>query len=183
MVLNVWYACAFHCYNGKQISLLSPSDICLEPRVAYASSPKIMTAYPQPLILFDGHCHLCSRAVQWVLRYDHKQRFHFAPLQSPVASIILSRFPETKKMPDSFFLVEDGKLYSQSTAALRVARRLSGLWPALYIFSVFPPALRDWVYGEVARNRYRWFGRRDTCWMPGPEWRPRSLDQAAASGE
>jgi len=73
-------------------------------------------------------------------------------------------------------LFEHDKFYFRSTAALRIARKLSGAWPILYILMLIPSPVRDWVYNIIANNRYRWFGRMETCWMPKPEWKEKFLD-------
>jgi predicted DCC family thiol-disulfide oxidoreductase YuxK len=82
----------------------------------------------------------------------------------------------TGPLPDSIVLVEDGRIWTQSSAALRVARRLSFPWPLAYAFVLVPRALRDWVYQVVARNRYRWFGKREVCMVPTPALRARFID-------
>ncbi|MGE6219502.1 thiol-disulfide oxidoreductase DCC family protein [Nubsella zeaxanthinifaciens] len=130
----------------------------------------------QSVIFFDGVCNLCNSTVQFVIKHDRRQYFKFAALQSEFAQEQLSGFVLKAKRGDSFVLVEDGKVYEQSTAALRVAKKLSGLWRLLYIFIVVPPFVRDAVYNFVARNRYKWFGKQESCWVPTPDLKSRFLD-------
>ena len=128
-----------------------------------------------PVILFDGICNLCNSAVQFVIKRDKKQRFRFASLQSEQGQQVLDEMQYPLTRADSFYLVENGKVFDQSTAALRVVRALQGLWPLLYGFIVVPPFIRDGVYNVIAKNRYRWFGQRNTCIVPTPENRARFL--------
>ncbi|MBN9295527.1 MAG: DUF393 domain-containing protein [Filimonas sp.] len=121
-----------------------------------------------PVILFDGECNLCNGAVQFVIRHDKTQRFRFAALQSAFGQTV----KQTHNIPaslDSFLLLEDNKLYSQSTAALRVAKKLNALYPVLYGFIIIPPFIRNGIYNFIARNRYKWFGKRDSCMIPTKE--------------
>jgi len=126
------------------------------------------------VLLFDGVCTLCNGFVRFVIERDPAGRFQFAPLQSAAAARLLgvARPP----LPDSLVLLEEGRLFTRSTAALRVARGLRFPWPLVYAFVVVPRPVRDWVYDAVARNRYRWFGRRDVCMVPTPELRSRFLN-------
>lgn len=123
-------------------------------------------------ILFDGVCNLCNASVNFIIDRDPKGYFRFAALQSDAAKA-LGEAPNGD--PDSIVLLEDGVRYEQSTAALRIARRLSGLWPVLYAGIILPRPLRDLVYRFIARNRYKWFGRRDACRLPSPELKARFL--------
>jgi predicted DCC family thiol-disulfide oxidoreductase YuxK len=126
------------------------------------------------VLLFDGVCTLCNGFVRFVIERDPAGRFRFAPLQSDAAGRLLGNAPQPR--PDSLVLVEDGRVFTRSTAALRVARGLRFPWPLAYVFVAVPRPLRDWVYDAVARNRYRWFGRREVCMVPPPELRSRFLD-------
>jgi len=129
-----------------------------------------------PVLLFDGVCNLCNGAVAFVIRRDPRARLRFAPLQSPAADALLASLGVARdRLPDSFVLVEDGRVHVRSTAALRVARRLRFPWPLLAVFLLVPRWLRDPVYDLVARNRYRWFGRREACMVPTAELRARFL--------
>jgi predicted DCC family thiol-disulfide oxidoreductase YuxK len=124
------------------------------------------------IVLFDGVCNLCNAAVRFILARDPQGRFRFASLQSDVARRLL----KGDGPPETIVLIEAGKIYAKSTAALRIARGLRFPWPLFYGLAVVPLFLRDLVYDWVARNRYRWFGKRDTCMLPTPETRGRFLE-------
>jgi predicted DCC family thiol-disulfide oxidoreductase YuxK len=128
-----------------------------------------------PVILFDGECNLCNGAVQLVIRNDKKDLFRFASLQSEFAKNALANFEIDSSDMKTFILSQDGKMFSRSTAALRVAKKLSGVWPLLYGFMIVPKFIRDGVYNFISRNRYTWFGKRDSCWMPTPDLRKKFL--------
>lgn len=132
---------------------------------------------PQSIVLFDGVCNLCNNTVHLIIERDPAERFRFASLQSERAKDLLAPFgvkpPEGD--PESILLLEGGKLYSHSGAALRIARRMSGAFKLLWVFIVVPWFVRDLVYRFIARNRYRWFGREQACWMPTPELKARFL--------
>jgi predicted DCC family thiol-disulfide oxidoreductase YuxK len=130
----------------------------------------------QAVIFFDGVCNLCNRAVQFIITHDRSKYFKFAALQSDVAEAMLPDLNLKVKRGDSFILVENGKVFEQSTAALRVAKKLGGLWPLLYGFIIVPPLIRNAAYRFIARSRYKWFGRRESCWIPTPELKNRFLD-------
>lgn len=127
----------------------------------------------ESIIFFDGVCNLCHGAVQFVIARDSKKHFRFASLQSEFAEHYLNPFEVNPIALNSFILVENGKLYQQSTAALRVAKKLDGLWPLLYVFMIVPPFIRHAIYNYVAKNRYKWFGKEDSCWIPTPELKNR----------
>lgn len=130
-----------------------------------------------PLILFDGECNLCQGSVQFVLRRDPRGVFRFAALRSAAGRAALARVaPPGVELPDSIVLVHHGRLRTKSAAALAIARRLRFPWPLLTVFWLVPYPLRDLVYDWIARNRYRWFGRRDECWVPTAALRARFLD-------
>jgi predicted DCC family thiol-disulfide oxidoreductase YuxK len=129
-----------------------------------------------PVVLFDGVCNLCSAVVQFAIPRDPRGRLRFAPLQSVAAERLLGGVPpHADPIPDSFVLIEDGRLRLRSSAALRLVRYLAMPWPLLAVFVVVPRPLRDWAYDAVARRRYRWFGVRSACFVPGPEIRARFL--------
>ena len=128
------------------------------------------------VILFDGVCNLCNGAVQFVIERDHSARFRFAALQSAAAAPLLRDAASGQSLPDSIVLVEDGRVFTRSTAALRIARGLGFPWAAAYWLIAIPRPLRDRVYDFVARNRYNWFGRRDICMVPTPALRARFLE-------
>ena len=128
------------------------------------------------VIFFDGLCNLCNGAVQFTLQRDRKDFFRFASLQSDYAQEALNSFHIEAKQGDSFILLEDGKIYQRSTAALRVARKLSGFWPLLYGLIIVPKFIRDAIYNYIAKNRYKWFGKQERCWVPTSALKSRFLD-------
>jgi predicted DCC family thiol-disulfide oxidoreductase YuxK len=130
----------------------------------------------QKIIFFDGVCNLCQRSVQFILTHDPKAIFSFASLQGEGAKKILSTHQLDTEQINSLVLLENGKIYIRSTAALRIAKQLNGIWPILYVFIIVPPFIRDAVYDWISRNRYRWFGKQENCWLPRPEWKKRFLD-------
>ena len=128
------------------------------------------------VILFDGVCNFCNASVNFVMKRDPKGRFRFAPLQSDVAGELLDRSGLNRDDIDSIVLVEGDRAAVKSTATLRIVSQLTGLWPLLSVFRFVPRFLRDAVYDWIARNRYRWFGRRDSCMLPTAELRGRFLE-------
>jgi predicted DCC family thiol-disulfide oxidoreductase YuxK len=135
-----------------------------------------MEASSHPVVLFDGVCNLCSGSVQFLIRRDPQGRFRFASLQSAVGQRYFDELRIDRQAVDSVILIEEGRWFKESDAALRIARRLPGLWKALGVFRLVPRPLRDRAYRLIARNRYRWFGRKEACWLPTPELRERFLD-------
>ncbi len=127
------------------------------------------------LVLFDGVCNLCNSSVNFIIDRDPNAYFKFAALQDEAVKPLLTRYELSLDYIDSVVLIEDGVCYRESTASLRVARRLTGGWPLFYVFMIVPRPLRDVAYGWIARNRYRWFGKRDACRIPTPELRARFL--------
>ena len=122
-----------------------------------------------PVIFFDGVCNLCCSSVQFIIKRDPKKSFRFATLQSEFGNTITGTVSLPPDNFNSFILFENGKSYSKSTAALRIVKHLSGLWPALYLFIIVPVILRDSLYSLIARNRYKWFGKKTQCWIPSKE--------------
>ena len=127
------------------------------------------------VVLFDGVCNLCNSSVNFIIDRDPAGYFKFAALQDEAVQPLLNRFDLSADYLDSIVLIEDGHCYAKSAAALRIARRLEGAWPLLYVFNAVPRALRDVLYDWIANNRYRWFGKRDACRIPTPELRARFL--------
>ena len=129
-----------------------------------------------PVIFFDGVCNLCSIVVQFIVTHDPKHQFRFASLQSEFGQKLMKHFGLPVDQFHSFILFEDGKIYTRSSGALRVAKKLKGLWPLLYGFIIIPPFLRNAVYNFIARNRYKWFGKKEECWIPTPELKALFID-------
>ena len=128
-----------------------------------------------PVIFFDGFCNLCNGAVQFTIERDFNNIFRFASLQSDYAQERLGVSRMEPKHGESMILLENGKVYERSTAALRVARRLGGAWPLLYGFIIIPKFIRDAIYNFVGKNRYKWFGKQESCWVPTPELKSKFL--------
>lgn len=127
------------------------------------------------VILFDGVCNLCNRAVMFIIKHDPKDRFRFASLQS-AAGIQLTRQYGIPQTYGSVVLIENGRTYLRSTAALRIARKLNGAWPLFYSCMLVPAFIRDALYNWVARNRYRWFGSAGQCMRPTVRLRAKFLE-------
>lgn len=130
------------------------------------------TADPTALILFDGVCNVCNASVNFILDHDPAGRFRFASLQSAVGQKVLRDLKRPAASFDSVILVENGRFYEKSDAALRIARHLRG-WRWAWGLRFVPKFLRNAAYDLIARNRYRWFGRREVCRVPTPEERER----------
>jgi predicted DCC family thiol-disulfide oxidoreductase YuxK len=119
----------------------------------------------QPVILFDGVCNLCNKVVQFVIKRDKKNIFRFASLQSSFGQNLLKCYNLPVDNFNSFILYKKGKVYAKSTAALMVAKQLPG-WSLLYPLILIPAFLRNMFYDLVAKNRYKWFGKKEECWIP-----------------
>jgi len=134
-----------------------------------------MNASPTSILLFDGVCHFCQGSVRFIVPRDRGGRFHFAALQSPVGRKLLRQYGAGVGVIDSVVLIEEGKSYVRSTAALRILKGLGGFWAILYLFILVPRPLRDWVYDRIAMNRYRIFGKDESCMVPTPDLMDRFL--------
>jgi len=121
------------------------------------------------IVIFDGECNLCARSVQFILRHEARPHFRFSPLQSAAGARMLAAhgFPSTEV--SSFVLVSDGQVFTRSTAAIRIAREFKLPWRFLRVLWLVPRPLRDLLYDWVARNRYAWFGKAESCMVPTPE--------------
>lgn len=129
----------------------------------------------KPIILFDGICNLCDGVVQFVIKHDPENQFLFASLQSEAGQRLLKQYKLPVENFNSFILIQDEKVYSKSTGALKVARQIKGVWSWLYIFIIIPAFIRDAVYAWIAQNRYKWFGKKEACMIPTPELKARFL--------
>lgn len=127
------------------------------------------------IVLFDGICVFCNNSVNFIIRNDPKGKFRFVAMQSEKGQETLRQNGLPADFIDSIVLVENGRVFTHSTAALRVARELRGAWPVCYAFIVLPRFLRDWAYGLVAKNRYSLFGKKDACMVPTAAVRARFL--------
>ncbi len=136
-----------------------------------------MSSPPGPaIIVFDGLCNLCTASVQFILRHERKPHFKFAPVQSNAGGALFAASGLASADVDTFVLIEDGRPYMRSDAAIRVARGLSAPWSLAVALAIIPRPIRDWAYRIIARNRYRWFGQRAACMVPSPEDRERFLE-------
>jgi len=128
------------------------------------------------IILFDGVCNLCNGAVQFIIKQDKKDVFRYAALQSEVSEqLIAERAIDTSKV-DSIILIEPGvAYYTKSDAALQIAQDFGGLWKTMAIFTWIPKTFRNALYDLIAKNRYKWFGRKDACMIPTPELQTKFL--------
>jgi len=128
-----------------------------------------------PILLFDGVCNLCNGFVKEVIIRDQTGVIRYASLQSAAGQKLLKNIRLDKFSMDTVVLVEGEDFYTKSDVALRIFRHLGGGWSYFYYLSIIPKFIRDSVYDLVARNRYRWFGKKDTCMLPQPEWEDRFL--------
>jgi predicted DCC family thiol-disulfide oxidoreductase YuxK len=128
------------------------------------------------IVLFDGVCNLCNGFVNFVIDRDPAGYFKFGALQAEAAQPFLERYGLHPDYLESLILIEQGRCYRNSTAALRIVRRLGGMWPLLYGLILVPRPLRDALYRSIARHRYRWFGRRESCRLPTPDVLDRFLE-------
>jgi len=127
------------------------------------------------IILFDGVCNLCNSSVTFVIERDKKDLFRFAALQEPAGQQLIKQYQIDISKTDSIILIDGDKAYVKSTAALKVARHLGGGYPLLYGFMIIPNFIRNWVYDYVARNRYKWYGKKESCMIPTPELKAKFL--------
>lgn len=130
------------------------------------------------LILFDGVCNLCNSSVLYVIRRDKKNKFMFAPLQSQIGQSLINEFNIDTVKTDSILLYQpiERRIYHKSSAALHIARSLSFPVNLLAIFFVVPTFIRNWVYNYIAKNRYKWFGKKDSCMIPTPELKAKFIE-------
>jgi predicted DCC family thiol-disulfide oxidoreductase YuxK len=128
------------------------------------------------IILFDGECNLCNGAVRFAISHDRRDRFRMAALQSEVGQrMVRERHIDTSKT-DSIVLIDPGvAYYTESDAALKIGRQFGGGWKLLALFEGIPKGLRDPVYRWVAKYRYKWFGKKETCMVPGQELKSKFL--------
>jgi predicted DCC family thiol-disulfide oxidoreductase YuxK len=128
-----------------------------------------------PVLLFDGVCNLCNASVQFVIEHDKNKIFRFAAQQSDIGKSMMQRFNIPQNNLETLILIENDQFFIESDAALRTARYLDAPYSYIYWLRFVPKHLRDGVYRLVARNRYRFFGKQESCWMPTRELRARFL--------
>lgn len=133
------------------------------------------SASEPPVILFDGICNLCNTSVQFIIKRDPQSYFKFAALQSEAGITLQKKYNLPVDKWQSVILVSHGKVYDRSSAALHIAKKLSGPISLLYIFIIVPAFLRNFIYDWIAKNRYKWFGKRNECMIPTPELKSRFI--------
>jgi predicted DCC family thiol-disulfide oxidoreductase YuxK len=124
-----------------------------------------------PVILFDGVCNFCNGAVNMIIKYDKNRIFRYAALQSEAGRQLLQQYNYSATDLDSFVLIDGGKAYKKTNAALRIYPRLGMAWKLMNVLWILPAAVRDFGYNIIARNRYRWFGKKESCMIPTAEVR------------
>ena len=127
------------------------------------------------IVLFDGVCNFCNATVNFVIEHDTAGYFKFAPLQSEIGEELVAKHGIDTADTDSVIVIENDRAYTHSSAALRIARRLDGVWSWAYAFVIIPKPIRDLAYRIFAKYRYRLFGKQDACMVPTPEIRARFL--------
>lgn len=127
------------------------------------------------IILFDGVCNLCNSSVQFILKRDPAGKFKFAPLQGETGQRLLKKHGISTDI-NSIVLIEHEKVFIKSNAAIRVGRQLTGAWKMASAFNIIPRFIRDFLYDIVANNRYKWFGKTESCILPSPKWKNRFLE-------
>lgn len=127
------------------------------------------------IVLFDGVCNLCNAAVDLIVRNDKRGRFKVGALQDAKTKELLQDYLINSDYLDSIILIRGDQVFYKSRAALEITKKLKGLWPLLYVFVVVPAFIRDPIYDWIARNRYRWYGKKETCRLPTAEERARFL--------
>ena len=129
------------------------------------------------IILFDGVCNLCNSTVQFIIKYDKKDLFRFVPLQSDLGHKITKHIGIDVSKIDSMVVYEPNiAYYLKAQATLKIAKYLGGIFSLLRVFSIFPKGISDAVYDFVARNRYKWFGKKESCMIPTPELKSKFIE-------
>lgn len=122
-----------------------------------------------PILLFDGVCNLCNGFVQWLIKRDPNRIFRYAALQSETGQQLLKKYELPIDNISTVVLVDSGNVYTHAEVALRIGQRLGGVWALTGIFYLVPRPIRTVVYNWIAKNRYRWFGKQESCMIPTPE--------------
>ena len=143
---------------------------------SYRSDPAV-PSFPdnRPILIFDGDCVLCSTFVQFILRTDKKQNFCFMSAQSPLGTTLYRHFGLASVDYETNILLEGGRAWLKSEGSIRIFERLGLPWSVMSIARLLPRPVRDWLYERIARNRLRWFGVRETCYLPDPSQADRFL--------
>ncbi len=128
------------------------------------------------IILFDGVCNLCNGAINFIIKRNSKANLKFASLQSDTGKQLLKEYNIDPLKTDSIVLIDSNKAFLKSDAALRIAKDLDDAYPLLYSFIIIPAFIRNSIYDLIARNRYKWFGKKESCMIPTPDLKSRFLD-------
>ncbi|WP_417360352.1 thiol-disulfide oxidoreductase DCC family protein [Galbibacter sp.] len=130
------------------------------------------------IVLFDGICNLCTGTVQFIIKRDRKDLFRFASLQSEIGKQLMEERNIDPESNNSIIVIEPQvAYYVKSSAAIEIAKELGGLWPTIQVFSyILPEGIRDSIYELIAKNRYKWFGKKDSCMIPTPALESKFLD-------
>lgn len=128
-----------------------------------------------PLVIFDGVCNFCNYWVNFAIKHDKKKRLRFAPMQGKTAAARLARHGIHQNKLSSVVLIDNGKAYTQSSASIRICKYLDGGWKLFYGLMIIPKFIRDFLYNIIARNRYKWFGKKNACMVPTTELQERFL--------
>lgn len=140
--------------------------------------------YQKKIILFDGVCNLCNRLVQWVIKRDKHDTFRFAPLESKIGQQLLQEHNLNTNATDTIVLIQPFSGHStKSTAVLKIGRSFGGIYRLLFLFQLLPVFLRDPIYDWVARNRYKWYGKQDSCMIPTAELESKFLEEIISDSE
>lgn len=134
-------------------------------------SDLIKLSHDHPILLFDGECILCNNVVQWAWRHDKKGNIRYATLQSQLAEDL----PNDAQGLSTVVLIKNGKRYTRSSAVIELLRSIGGVWSLITITHIIPKGIRDYLYDWIAANRYRWFGKKDSCMMPPVGWAERFI--------
>lgn len=133
-------------------------------------------ALSEPVVLFDGVCNLCNGSVLFIIKRDPQSKLKFSSLQSDYGAEQMKRFNLPPSALNSVLLIKNDQLFQKSNAALEIARMLDGIWPGMYAFKIVPLFIRDFIYDWIAKNRYRWFGKKEECMIPTPEMKARFVN-------
>ena len=137
----------------------------------------IQNSLPERIVIFDGVCNLCEFSVNFIYERDLKGKFTFTPAQSPLGQMLLEKYHINTDTLDTVVLIKHDRAYSRSTAALKIAEELDPPWNVLQVFSWVPRPIRDRIYDLIARNRYEWFGKKESCMIPTKEIKARFLEE------
>ncbi|MGD8558476.1 MAG: DCC1-like thiol-disulfide oxidoreductase family protein [Gammaproteobacteria bacterium] len=129
-----------------------------------------------PILLFDGVCKFCHSSVQFVIKRDTNREFFFCPIQSSRGQQLMKHYGVEESGLNTMLLLDNNRVYNKSTAALRIARKLTMPWPLLSMFLVIPPPIRNAVYDFIGKRRYQWFGKYDQCHIPDDTTRQRFIE-------